>query len=239
MSSLFPRVRHDVRFLSSFFLIRILFNAVLLIDCLRPSSRMVTDRSWVPSTMLFLAGCLHVSWFRGGLAGYLRRQQVLASTSSSSTIQLDAPADIASDLAASVPANAKDLSATAPDSPEDTPLVTPRITPFTLRDSYLPTLAIPALALPKVPDLYGLTSSLPTRDLNFGFKDAVKQQWEDRRAVLDGMRLHLGGLGLRRRAGATKEDEVLAKGVAAANASGTAAEGTQVHVHEVTGYESE
>ena len=51
--------------------------------------------------------------------------------------------------------------------------------------------------------------------MNFGFRDAVKHHWEDRRSAFEGMgmgmglNLNLSGMGLRRRAGARKEDVVV------------------------------
>lgn len=192
-------------------MIRIAYNAVFLADCLRPSSIAITDGSWVPSTMLFLAGALHVSWFRGGVLGYLKRRRAYGGKS----VTQPAPpktvgepvVDAAATLDPSIP------STTLPSTPEDSPLVTPRtpsITPMSLRDSYLPTLAIPSLPLPKVavpslPYLSDLNITLPTRDINFGFKDAVKQHWGDRRTALEGIGLNLGGLGLRRRGRKDKE----------------------------------
>lgn len=191
LSNLFPSIRNDVRFLSSFFLIRILYNAVLLADCLRPFSRAVIGGSWVPAGSLFLAGCLHVSWFQGGVAGYLRRQRkqsTLKEGKNEAVEMLVEPADV---------------SPTG--TPEDSPLVTPytpSITPMSLRDSYLPTLAIPSLSLPALP-------SFPTTDRNFGFKDAVKSRWEERRVVLGGVNLNLqqGAMNLRRRFGSVPSEE--------------------------------
>jgi hypothetical protein len=90
-------------------------------------------------------------------------------------------------------------------TPDDSPLVTPytpSITPMSLRDSYLPTLAIPSLSLPALP-------SFPTTDRNFGFKDAVKSRWEERRVVLGGVNFNLqqGAMNLRRRFGNVPNEE--------------------------------
>jgi hypothetical protein len=193
LSNLFPSIRNDFRFLSSFFLIRILYNAVLLIDSLRPASRAIVGGSWVPAASLFLAGCLHVSWFQGGVAGYLKRHR------KQNTMVKQDPANVPKEL---------DPSEISPaGTPDDSPLVTPytpSITPMSLRDSYLPTLAIPSLSLPALP-------SFPTTDRNFGFKDAVKSRWEERRVVLGGVNLNLqqGAMNLRRRFGSVpNEDDV-------------------------------
>jgi hypothetical protein len=167
-----------------------LYNAVLFIDCLRPSSRAVVGESWVPAASLFLAGCLHVSWFQGGVAGYLKRQ------SKQSKIK-EEPVEVLTNL------NPPEISPAG--TPDESPLVTPytpSITPMSLRDSYLPTLAIPSLSLPALP-------SFPTTDRNFGFKDAVKSRWEERRVVLGGVNLNLqqGAMNLRRRFGSAPNEE--------------------------------
>lgn len=158
--------------------------------------------------MLFLAGVLHISWFRGGLAGYLKRQRT-ATANKSDRLVSDKPSEKPSETLADAVTRIDPTVTSTPllSTPEDSPLVTPRtpsITPFSLRDAYLPTLAIPNLQLPKVavptlPNFADLTIGLPTRDLNLGFKVAVKHHWEDRKAALGGMGLNLGGLGLRRR----------------------------------------
>lgn len=90
-------------------------------------------------------------------------------------------------------------------TPDDSPLVTPytpSVTPMSLRDSYLPTLGIPTLSLPALP-------SFPTTDRNFGFKDAVKSRWEERRVVLGGVNLNLqqGAMNLRRRFGSVSHED--------------------------------
>jgi hypothetical protein len=192
LSNLFPSIRNDLRFLSSFFFIRILYNAVLLIDCLRPSSRAIVGGSWVPAASLFLAGCLHVSWFQGGVAGYLKRQR------KQNNMAKQDPVEVFQDL------DTSEIISPA-GTPDDSPLVTPytpSITPMSLRDSYLPTLAIPSLSLPALP-------SFPTTDRNFGFKDAVKSRWDERRVVLGGVNLNLqqGAMNLRRRFGSVPNEE--------------------------------
>jgi hypothetical protein len=194
LSNLFPSIRKDFRFLSSFFLIRILYNAVLLADCLRPSSRTVVGGSWVPAASLFMAGCLHVSWFHGGVLGYLKRKQALTRSKTASAMDIVENRE-------SVIAEVSDSPAITPDTPEDSPLLTPRtpsIIPLSLRDSYLPTLAIPNLSLSSIP-----IPSFPTTERNFGFKDAVKSRWDERRVALGEVNLNLqaGAMNLRRRFG--------------------------------------
>lgn len=144
--------------------------------------------------------------------GYIKRRQ-----SSSRDIKIS-PAESADqpllDVATALDPTISD-SILPPSSPDETPLQTPRtpsLTPFSLRDAYLPNLAIPhmptlpKLAVPGLPNLQGLSDihiSFPnTRELSSGFKDAVKHRWEDRRSAFEGMGMGigLGGLGIRRRA---------------------------------------
>lgn len=228
-------MRNDLRFLSSFFLIRIAFHAYLLLDCLRPSSRAVTDGSWVPGVMLSLAFVLHVSWFRGGLQGHLKRlraakkgvshktqdqDQIVGEPIVDAAIKLD-PSVINSTLPSEI-AEGATTSHTSPGTPDDSPLVTPYTpsqTPFSLRDSYIlntlpnlsmPTMAnLPTVSIPPIPSLSDLTSSFPKQNINFGFKDAVKSRWEGQRGKF-GASMGLrggafGGLGLRRRQKKGKE----------------------------------
>jgi hypothetical protein len=140
---------------------------------------------------------LHVSWFQGGVTGYIkrqRRQTTVKETQDEPMENLLEPTDIS-------PVG----------TPDDSPLVTPytpSITPMSLRDSYLPTLAIPSLSLPALP-------SFPTTERNFGFKDAVKSRWEERRVVLGGVNLNLqqGAMNLRRRFGNASAQEKEQEGV--------------------------
>lgn len=132
-----------------------------------------------------------MSWFQGGVSGYLKRQRKHRITVK------DDPVEVLKDL---------DPSEISPiGTPDDSPLVTPytpSITPMSLRDSYLPTLAIPSLSLPALP-------SFPTTDRNFGFKDAVKSRWEERKVVLGGVNLNLqqGAMNLRRRFGSVPNEK--------------------------------
>ncbi|ORY28305.1 hypothetical protein BCR39DRAFT_535393 [Naematelia encephala] len=210
VSNLFPSIRNDERFLVTFFLLRILFHAILLIDCARPSSRLITDDSWMPTILLALSGALHVSWFRGGLNGYLKRRATDKSKSKSKAKRLDEPLV---DTAIAFDPTVLDSTLPLPGTPEDSPLVTPYTpsqTPMTLRDSYiftnLPALpAIPAIiSLPTIPPLSELTAA--------GFKDAVRNRWEEQRGRFTRGGA-LGGLGLRRRKGKDTETQVLVQEV--------------------------
>lgn len=143
-----------------------------------------------------MAGCLHVSWFHGGVLGYLKRRKAHAHARSKK--------EIIDTGEGSIPIDSPNLP---PDTPEDSPLLTPRtpsMTPLSLRDSYLPTLAIPNISLSSLP-----LPSFPTTERNFGFKDAVKSRWEERKMVLGEVNLNLqaGAMSLRRRFGSGQEQE--------------------------------
>lgn len=143
-----------------------------------------------------MAGCLHVSWFQGGVLGYLKRRKAHTHAQSK--------AEVIDTVEGLIPDDSPNLT---PDTPEDSPLVTPRtpsITPLSLRDSYLPTLAIPNISLSSLP-----IPSFPTTERNFGFRDAVKSRWEERRVVLGDVNLNLqaGAMSLRRRFGNGPEPE--------------------------------
>ena len=221
LSNLYPSVRNDLRFLSTFFLARILFHAIRLVDTARPSNRAVMGDTWLPTNLLFLAGVLHVSWFRGGLSGYLKRQRAaekgrMADKSFDEPI-LDSAIQVDPSIASHIPSTTPALG-----TPEDSPLITPYTpsqTPMSLRDSYLfPGISIPTLSdLPTVsiPTFSDITAALPKslnkENLNFGFRQAVKTRWEEQREMFvgmgargRGMGLNLGGMSLRRRgAGST------------------------------------
>lgn len=120
-------------------------------------------------------------------------------------------------------------------TPDDSPLVTPYTpsqTPLTLRDSYifnvsvqLPNITIPTLpnlptvSIPSIPSLSDFAAVLPLLpvrpDLNFGFKDAVKNRWEEQRGRFTGMGIGRGGsmMALRRRGGSKGEAEAGVRGV--------------------------
>ena len=209
ISNLFPQIRNDLRFLSSFFLIRILFHAFLLADCVRPSSRAITQNSWIPMGTLSLAFVLHASWFHGGVKGYLRRHakgQAMGKITATEHL-VDDQMEI---LAEVDPLAYEALEGLEPGTPEDSPLVTP-YTPKTYPMlSNLPTLpnfpTMPHIPSVSIPSLSDLTAALPAREqLDFGFKHAVKSRWEeqkDRFAGMrqgGGMRMNLDRVGFRRR----------------------------------------
>ena len=192
LSNLFPVVRNDLRFLSSFFLIRIAFNAYLLFDCVRPSARQMMDDSWIPTGVISAAMALHTMWFHGGVTGYLKRASQAKTDSRAKVTSTPAPAtpetptktmpavstgalgvilEAEEDLIAGDEPDLEDVSEAS--TPDDSPLVTPR-TPSFGPASYVPSLpsmpnlgnfkSIPQLAsLPTIPQLsHRLPSQIPT-----------------------------------------------------------------------------
>lgn len=226
ISHLYPQVRNDFRFLTSFFLIRILFHAVVFLDCARPSSRAVTDGSYLPAIMYALAGFLHVSWFRGGLNGYVKRQRVAKSAVADPTLHepiLDTAVEVDSTVLEGLPSMVPGAV-----TPDDFPIITPYTpsqTPMSLRDSYVfPTIVMPtmpnltAMSIPAIPSISDITAAFPkslhSEHLSFGFKDVVKTRWDEQRGNFAGMgqrgremALNLGGLGMRRRGTAVSSDD--------------------------------
>lgn len=199
-------MRSDERFLSLMAVTRILFNLVLVFDCARPSSRrlMSAERGpWVPAAILSLAFVLHASWMHGGVKGYLKRR---AKARRAAEMVLDTP---------STPA----LTALSPDlgplTPDESPLVTPH-TPsqpaIYVRDGLFPNITIPTmpnLPIPNIPKLSDMAAAIPQakeslNSLNFGFKEAVKERWEEQR-----VRLAARGIRLRRREGRENLVEVM------------------------------
>lgn len=208
ISNLFPALRNDFRFLLSFFLIRISFHLAYFIDCVRPSSRKVMGNAWTPLLMLLLAFAMHVSWFRGGVMGYLKRR----SKATPDTMAAIAPgeptlADFSSFVENKGGVEYENESGTPDDSPLITPH-TPRTVPNLTNMPQLPNLAhMPTVSIPSFSDL---TAALHAREQAFGFKEAVKNRWEgqrDRFAEIrrkNGVALTFGGVGVRRRAGIQK-----------------------------------
>lgn len=191
-------MRSDERFLSLMMLTRIVFNAWILADCARPSSRALTEGSWVPTCILALAFTLHASWMHGGVTGYLRRR-AKAAKAAKAKVEADAIALDAGEktpfLAPTTPA----LDATTPDlspvSPDESPIVTPHTPsqPSTLiRDNFFPNITIPTmpnLPIPAIPTLSDMAAALPQakanlNQLQFGFAEAVNRRWEEQRGRL-------------------------------------------------------
>ena len=215
ISNLFPVLRNDLRFLSSFFLIRLAFHLVYFFDCVRPASRLLMGGAWTPAIMLLLAFGMHASWFYGGVVGYLKRQtkakaagESLGTPMSSNTLHVSAASD---KRASSAGYNS------GPGTPEDSPLVTPH-TPRTLPILSLPSMPqmpnlsqMPTVSIPSFSDL---TAALHAREQAYGFKEAVKNRWEEQRDRFaeirrgGGVSLNFGGLNLRRRGGAEVDGEV-------------------------------
>ncbi len=211
ISNLLPRVRNDLRFLSSFFAIRICFHAAFLIDCVRPSSRAVTDGSWVPTAALTLAFVLHASWFYGGIMGFIKRRSKLKSTSSSAlapasrTASTDEQLQVLGEIHQSAERLIVEDGLSTPD---DSPLITPRTPKSYAVLSNLPSMphlpnlgAMPTVSIPSFSDL---TAALAPRDqFATGFKDAVKHRWEEQKDRFAGIRggvgMNFDRLGIRRR----------------------------------------
>jgi hypothetical protein len=179
--------------------------------------------SWVPPIMLAVAGALHVMWFNGGVKGYLKRQRASRKAAKETkAIQQPTQASLTDVLPESIEPKPSPNAITPQDSPLVTPY-TPGTTPMTLRDSYLfpnlsnlPNVSIPTIpSIPSIPTFADFTAALPKslapENMNFGFKDAVKNRWEEQRGRFEqvrgrGMGLTLGGLGLRRRFRSEAED---------------------------------
>lgn len=218
MSNLYPSVRHDLRFLASFFIFRIVFHAYLLGDCLRSSSRTVTDGSWVPSIMLALAGALHVMWFKGGVTGYLRRlgrSKAKADSAEEPCSTMDGIPDRSSITTGQL---ALESHPGSPETPDDSPLMTPRTpsqTPFIF--PAIPSITIPSfstisnlpvVSIPAIPSISGLSLAEIRATLNkegkfkqkgTEFKEAVKGRWEGHReSFVERTGLSLGALKMRR-----------------------------------------
>ena len=180
--------------------------------------------------MLALAGILHVSWFRGGVSGYIKRQRATkqgrVAEKTTDEPLVDAAVKVDPTVLSTLPSPM--LTAATPD---DSPLITPYTpsqTPMSLRDSYIfPTITmptmpnLPTMSIPTIPTLSDISAAFPKSlhadNLNFGFKDAVRTRWDEGRGKFAGlsntrrgMALNLGGLGLRRRGAAANvaEDDV-------------------------------
>ncbi|KAK8869630.1 hypothetical protein IAR55_000197 [Kwoniella newhampshirensis] len=184
LSNLFPQVRNDFRFLSSFFIFRIVFHAVMLVDCAR--SITITDGSYVPIAMFALTGILHVSWFCAGVTGYLKRRQISPSGENWDNIKADDKGQDAL-LNAVADIDSTVLETALPTTPDSSPLITPR-TPSQMPYLFpnIPTLSISALPkvqipnLPAIPSFNDMSAALNKET----FKDAVKNRWDEQRGKL-------------------------------------------------------
>lgn len=219
MSNLYPSVRHDLRFLASFFIFRIVFHAYLLGDCLRSSSRTVTDGSWVPSIMLALAGALHVMWFKGGVTGYLRRLGRSKAKADSAEEPCSTMGGIPDQSSITTGQLALESLDDSPETPDDSPLMTPRTpsqTPFIF--PAIPSITIPSfstlsnlpvVSIPAISSISGLSLAEIRATLNkegkfklkgTEFKEAVKGRWEGHReSFVERTGLSLRALKMRRR----------------------------------------
>lgn len=75
LSTLFPLLRHDLLFLTMFFIFRIGFHAYLIISFGMGSGRALSgvEGSWIPFTVLVMAYPMHLLWFAGGVNGHRKR----------------------------------------------------------------------------------------------------------------------------------------------------------------------
>ncbi|GMK54036.1 hypothetical protein CspeluHIS016_0106220 [Cutaneotrichosporon spelunceum] len=224
LSSLFPQVRSDERFLALMMTTRIMFNAWILVDFTRPTSRAITGGSLVPTVMLALALALHVSWMHGGVTGYLRRRTKVATDAKVAQQAADVVVASGEDTPFLVPATpALDpmTPSLSPTTPDESPLVTPR-TPgqaaTSIRDNFFPNIPIPTmpnLPIPAIPTLSDMAAALPQakanlNQLQFGLTEAVNRRWEEQREKLAAHRGALAARGealLRRRRWESGEDD--------------------------------
>lgn len=191
-------MRSDERFLSLMVVLRIAFNAVLLADAARPSTRRLTEGSWVPTAILALALTLHASWMHAGVVGYMKRRAKVRAAAKQARAQAKADAAEAAALALST-AKAPALVASGARTPDESPLVTPytpaegeRFFSNSAIEQMLPALSMPAmpnLPIPAIPTLSGLADALPQakanlNQLRFEFKEAVHARLEEQRERL-------------------------------------------------------
>lgn len=217
MSSLFPAARCDERFLVLMFLTRILLNAAMAADVLRPSTAALiagADESalvaWMPFAMLSAAFALHASWMYGGVHGYLKRRAKAARAAAADPAPVPKPKH--KPAALEIPQ--RDFVPASPLSAAATPLDSPLVTPYTpsqpsvtIRDNFFPNITMPTmpnLPIPAIPTLSGMAAALPQakaqlNQLNLGLAEAVLERWEENRERLGRLR--------RRRAPPGPEDD--------------------------------
>jgi hypothetical protein len=198
--------------LISFFLIRIAFHFCFLLDCLRPSSQIITQASLVPAVTLSLALILHVSWFHSAVIGYRKRNAAAKGIEQSQPITATTSPGME---ASGVPDMDEEMPTPELLTPEDSPLVTPHTPSSITKDStffpqlpQLPSMPnIPHLQLPQLQLSRGNLPTMPTMptfdelrssfaankekhmrgmNMNFGFKNAVKSRWESGRSAWNG-----------------------------------------------------
>ncbi|WRT67320.1 uncharacterized protein IL334_004290 [Kwoniella shivajii] len=177
LSNLFPSIRSDLRFLSTFFTLRIVLHSIILFQCAMPSTRAYMGGSFVPVILLSPALLMHLSWFRGGVIGYMKRNS--KSSSQKKATKENVVEDPVIQYAASIDQTTAQL---IPPTPDDSPIVTPRTpiqNPILGGMSNLPTLSVPNI---NIPSLGEIKSNLTTDKLiPGGFRDAVKNRWEEQK----------------------------------------------------------
>ncbi|OCF71661.1 hypothetical protein I204_07721 [Kwoniella mangroviensis CBS 8886] len=171
ISNLFPALRNDLRFLSSFFIFRILFHSIYLIDCARPSSRAFMGNSWVPTIMLGLALMMHLSWFKGGVTGYIKRQK---KSSHKRTIMVDEDPII--EMVSTVDSTISSDVLPSSSTPYESPLVTPHTASPSQIPFFLSNLNIPAINLPT-----GIIDLRSLKENGSGFREAVRNSWDEQK----------------------------------------------------------
>ncbi|WVQ69879.1 uncharacterized protein L199_008101 [Kwoniella botswanensis] len=171
ISNLFPSARNDLRFLSSFFIFRILFHSIYLIDCARPSSRAFMGNSWVPTVMLGLALIMHLSWFKGGVTGYIKRQK---KSSHNRAIMVDKDPII--EMISTVDSTISSEVLPHSSSPNESPLVTPHTASPSQIPLFLSNLNIPTINLPT-----GIIDLRSLKENGSGFREAVRSRWDEQK----------------------------------------------------------
>ncbi|WWD16108.1 hypothetical protein CI109_100533 [Kwoniella shandongensis] len=164
ISNLFPHVRNDLRFLVTFFILRLVFHTRVLVDWFLPSSRAMMGYAYVPCIAAVLAWILHALWFHSAVKGYLKRRRsasrITRSTTTPSSMDQkteDPIVDAVSKVDSTI------IDSTLPPTPDDVHLVTPRTsseTPDLLAS--ISTLSIPALS--ETSESLSRTGGKSTRD---------------------------------------------------------------------------
>ncbi|EIW75447.1 hypothetical protein CONPUDRAFT_85277 [Coniophora puteana RWD-64-598 SS2] len=119
IASLFPRLRHDVLFASTFLCTRILLHVVLCVSTLSNRAAL-TDGSVGPSIILACVFPLHAFWFYGCLKGFVARARAARSRTTSTATSTPAQ---------STPAPRRPAPTTEQHSPAPSPTLSLRIRP--------------------------------------------------------------------------------------------------------------